>query len=69
MYQIGVEPVRIDLLTKISGVDFQEAWGRCELIQIEDLEIQLISRADLIVNKRTIGRMKDLADVEWLEKN
>jgi predicted nucleotidyltransferase len=67
--QIGVEPSRIDLLTRISGVDFDEAWGNKVSITIDDLEIYVLSKADLLKNKSATGRDKDQGDIAWLEKN
>src|SRR5437868_130095 len=66
--QIGVEPCRIDLLTSISGVEFDEAWGNKVGITIDDLEIYVLSKADLLKNKSATGRDKDQGDISWLEK-
>ena len=67
VFQIGVAPIRIDLLTEISGVDFAEAWARCGHVELEGLRIPILAREDLVRNKRATGRPKDLADVAWLE--
>src|SRR5207253_4250508 len=67
--QIGVEPCRIDLLTRISGVEFEAAWKNKVSITIDDLEIYVLSRADLLKNKFATGRDKDQGDIAWLEKN
>jgi hypothetical protein len=67
--QIGVEPCRIDLLTSISGVKFQKAWANKIGITIDDLEIYVLSKADLLKNKLATGRDKDRGDIAWLEKN
>jgi len=67
VFQIGVEPSRIDILTAISGVDFGHAWTRRALIEIDGVCINVIGREDLIVNKRASGRPKDIADVETLD--
>ena len=67
--QIGVEPCRIDLLTRISGVEFDAAWGNKVSITIDDLEIYVLSKADLLKNKSATGRDKDQGDIAWLEKN
>ena len=67
--QIGVEPCRIDLLTRISGVEFDEAWGNRIGITIDDLEIYVLSKADLLRNKLATGRDKDRGDIAWLEGN
>ena len=67
VFQIGVAPRRIDILTSIDGVDFDDAWpGRYEA-PIEGLSVPVIGREHLIQNKRAAGRPKDLADVAWLE--
>jgi hypothetical protein len=66
--QIGVEPCRIDLLTRISGVEFDEAWENKVSITIDDLEIYVLSKADLLKNKSATGRDKDQGDIAWLEK-
>jgi hypothetical protein len=68
VFQIGVPPLRIDLVTRIDGVEFEEAWGRRVMSPLDGLEIPTLSRADLIANKRATGRLRDLADVEELEK-
>lgn len=67
--QIGVEPSRIDLLTRISGVEFDGAWKNKVSISINDLEIYVLSKADLLKNKLATGRDKDQGDIAWLEKN
>ena len=65
--QIGVEPVRIDVLTGLSGVSFDQAWeGRLE-IDLDGLTVPVIGREDLIANKRATGRPQDLLDVDWLD--
>ena len=65
--QLGVEPSRIDLLTSIDGVDFDEAWRNKLEVTIDDLPIFVLSRADLLRNKKAAGRAKDQADIDWLE--
>lgn len=67
--QIGVEPCRIDLLTGIDGVGFGEAWKNKVRIIIDDLELNVLSKADLLKNKLAAGRDKDHGDLTWLEKN
>ena len=66
--QIGVEPVRIDVLTDISGVQFADAWPRRAEDTLEGVAVSFIGLDDLLVNKRASGRQKDLADVEELLK-
>ena len=68
VFQIGVYPLRIDLLTAIDGVDFGDAWGDRFHSRFGDVPTSIISRRHLIVNKKATGRLQDLADVERLEK-
>ena len=67
VFQIGVPPARIDLLTSITGVDFDRAWQNKIALQLEDLSTFCIGKRDLIENKRLLGRPKDLADVDALD--
>lgn len=64
--QLGLPPRRIDLLTSISGVSFEEAWTERTTHAIEGLEVPFLGRAALVRNKRATGRAKDLADLEAL---
>ena len=64
--QLGYPPHRIDLLTSISGVNFEEAWLRRLDVEIEGEVVGFIGREDLITNKRAVGRPQDLADVARL---
>jgi hypothetical protein len=64
--QLGISPNRIDLLTVLSGVTFEEAWDSREWGQIGDLKVPFISRAMLKRNKLATGRTQDLADLEHL---
>ncbi len=66
--QLGDPPLRIDLLTGISGVEFDAAHARHFVVKWEDLDIPVIDREDLIANKRATGRLRDLADVEDLKR-
>jgi hypothetical protein len=69
VFQIGVEPVRIDLLTDIDGVTYENAWrGRLQAT-FGDQIVAVLGRAELIQNKRAAGRDQDLVDVRWLERN
>jgi len=67
IFQIGVAPRRIDIITTVSGLQFEEAYGRSLPVNIEGIEVHVPSIDDLILNKRTSGRTKDLADAEALE--
>ena len=69
VFQIGVEPVRIDLLTDIDGVTYENAWsGRLQATFCDQI-VAVIGRAELIQNKRAAGRDQDLVDVRWLERH
>lgn len=67
-FQIGVEPVRIDVITEIDGVEFEGAWGRRVQKSYDGLSVGVISVDDLIANKKATGRLQDLADIEALQK-
>ncbi len=67
VFRMGRPPVQIDIINQASGIDFDECYPRRELVKVEDVEISLISRKDLIINKRSSGRTQDLADAEKLE--
>lgn len=66
--QLGVQPNRIDLLTSISGVSFEDAWKTRDRGTLDGLEVAFVGREALIRNKRSTGRAKDLGDIEELEK-
>jgi len=66
-FQIGLPPLRIDILTAITGVDFEEAWSSRMQTRFADQPVGVLSRQHLLQNKRASGRKQDLADVEWLE--
>ena len=64
--RVGVPPVRLELITSASGVDFNECYSNREVVEIEGIPINLISLQDLKKNKRAAGRHKDLEDMEHL---
>jgi hypothetical protein len=65
--QFGVEPSRVDILTSISGVEFEEAYPRRTVARLDDVDVPILGVDDLIRNKRASGRRKDLLDVVRLE--
>ena len=69
VYQIGVAPLRIDVLTAIDAVDFSDAWQQRITTSFAGQAVPVLSATHLIQNKRAVGRSQDLADVEWLEEN
>jgi len=68
VFQIGVAPVRIDILSGIDGVAFEEAWSRRVSASLGACEVSVLSLIDLAANKRAAGRPKDLADLVWIEQ-
>jgi len=67
IFQIGVAPRRIDIITTASGLQFETTYQNSIPVNIEGIEVRIPSVDDLILNKRAIGRTKDLADAEALE--
>ena len=68
IFQIGVTPRRIDIITEIDGLSFDEAAEGKEIVEIEGLYIPVISKLKLIINKLSTGRDKDRLDAENLKK-
>lgn len=66
--QLGYPPLRIDLVTSISGVEFESAWKNRETGKYGGNVCYFISKEDLIKNKRAVGRKQDIADLAILEK-
>ncbi|MEO8505743.1 MAG: hypothetical protein ABI609_17745 [Acidobacteriota bacterium] len=69
VFQMGVAPYRIDVLNQLSGVDFEEAARGAQPLQLGDVAVLVISRSALIKNKQAAGRLRDLLDLELLEKH
>jgi hypothetical protein len=67
VFQIGVAPNRIDILTTIGGVSFEQAWPRRTTVELWGLTVLVIGREDLIKSKKAAGRPRDLADIAELE--
>ncbi len=67
VFQVGIAPLRIDILTGIDGVTFDEAWPARVQTRVFDQPVAVLSVEHLIRNKRAVGRAQDLADLEWLE--
>jgi hypothetical protein len=68
VYQIGLPPRRIDILTQISGVDFDEGLASRVTVSVRGLPVGFLGREALLANKRAAGRDKDLLDVKMLEE-
>jgi predicted nucleotidyltransferase len=69
IFQIGIEPVRVDVMTSISGVEFADAWPKRIEDELDGIPVAYIGKDDLVRNKRATGRHRDLADVEELLKS
>jgi hypothetical protein len=66
VFQIGVVPGRIDLLTGVTGVGFEEAWASRISVIVEGRQVPVIGFEELLRNKEATGRPQDLADAAWL---
>ncbi len=64
--RMGVPPVRIEIITGATGVEFDECYARRQIVEIDDIPVNFISLDDLKLNKRSVGRHKDLEDLEHL---
>jgi hypothetical protein len=69
IFQIGVAPRRIDIITSIDAVSFESAWKDKIIVEIDDLKIPVLSLEKMIVNKESTGRKKDALDAETLRGN
>lgn len=67
VFQIGVVPGRIDILTSIGSIDFEWAWGTRVVVELWGLPVPVIGKEELIQAKKEVGRPRDLADVAALE--
>ena len=68
VYQMGLPPRRIDVLTEISGVTFDDVWASRVPVDVEDRRIHIIGREAFLKNKAASGRPKDLADIARLKR-
>jgi hypothetical protein len=64
--RMGMPPLRLEIVTSISGVEFAECYGRRTTGEIDGLDVNVIGLDDLRVNKKAAGRHKDLNDLEQL---
>lgn len=67
-FQIGVPPVRVDILMGIPGIQFENCWNRRVEVDFEGLKVIFISKQDLIASKRAAGRPQDLMDADLLSQ-
>ena len=68
VWSIGIEPRKIEILTSVNGLTFEESKINCEWFQLEKIKVPYIDFDDLIKNKMATGRYKDLADIEELNR-
>jgi predicted nucleotidyltransferase len=68
VYQVGLEPMRVDIIMGLTGLNFDDCWLRREDTEIDGLVLKFISAEDLIRNKELSGRPQDLIDVSRLRK-
>lgn len=66
--QLGIEPNRIDVMTDVAGIPFEDAWNRRSTSTYGDVPIAVLGRDDVLHAKRAAGRPQDLLDIEWLER-
>jgi hypothetical protein len=64
--RMGLPPIRIEMLTSISGVTFNECYPSCVNAELDGTTVTVIGLSDLKKNKQAAGRAKDLADLEEL---
>jgi len=69
VFQIGIAPQRIDVLTSISGVEFDDAWPHRLVADLNGFQANVIGRDELLVNKLASARPKDLVDAEILRSD
>lgn len=67
VFQIGIVPSRVDVITQIDGVLFDDAWQEHKIVEIEGLQVPVIGKTQLLINKKSTGRPKDRNDALWLE--
>jgi len=67
--RMGIPPVKIEMINKISGVSFERAWNNRNSGKYGDIEVYFLSLEDLLLNKKESGRPKDIADVDELGGN
>jgi predicted nucleotidyltransferase len=68
VFQIGLPPQRIDILTSISGVEFADAWKSRMVVEIDGISVPVIGLRELLINKSSSGREKDLADIPTIKR-
>jgi len=69
VFQIGIAPARIDILTAATGIAFEGAWSQRATFEVDGRALPFLSREDLIRNKSAVGRPRDLADIDDLKRS
>jgi len=69
VFRMGRSPIQIDIINLATGIEFEECYLNRNTISVEGIELSIISRNDLIQNKKASGRHRDLADAEFLESD
>ncbi len=69
VFQIGIAPQRIDVMTSVSGVDFDDAWPSRLVADLDGLRADIIGRQQLLQNKIASGRPKDIVDADILRSD
>ena len=67
VFQIGLPPARIDILSGITGVSFDDAWSRRLELRVGATDVGILSKTDFVTNKKALGRPKDIADMAMLD--
>jgi hypothetical protein len=67
--RMGVPPMRLEILTSVSGVEFEDCYSRRSIVEVDGCAIPVIGLEDLKTNKRASGRNKDLADIDQLPRD
>jgi hypothetical protein len=68
IFQMGFPPIRIDLITTVEGLEFDDCYAKKKMIVTDNLDLPLLSIDDLKANKKAVGRPRDLDDLENLNK-
>ena len=66
--QLGFPPLRIDILSDLDGVNFEEAWNNKKIVTFEHVPVNFIGYNELLIVKQKSGRSQDIADIELLKK-
>jgi len=69
VFRMGIPPNRIEVLTRISGVEFRDCYAKRQLIDCQGLAVSVIAYEDLKKNKLSTGRVRDVGDIEAIEKS